>query len=670
MQHFPTIADAEVEPIPASLLASSASTEGEQISGAWVTLPAAARARGAAIAAPTGRWMALERYLPWWPRPAFGDDDGRSAPDGEYFLLLSELADGTVTALLPTIDGDTRTLLHGGPDGWSLRGVGLDPAPDAALAAIFSHGDDPALVIEWAVARLAERLGTFRLRADKPAPRWVENFGWCTWDAFYEEVTAEKVLGGLRTFAELGIPPRTVILDAGWQPVADEMLQGFGTVAERFPDGLAPLVEAAKRDHGVDVFGVWHTLQGYWQGVDPDSALGERYRIVETEQDAGTPAVAGIRRRGLVHPDHAARFFDDYHAGLRAQGVDMVKVDNQGAMEHFATAEVPPTALDAAYQDALQSSVDRHFGGESLHCMSHSVSLAYHLDRATAWRSSQDFFPDEPETHGRHIFDNAVNSLWSSTFALCDWDMFQSGHDAGAFHAAARAISGGPVYVSDKPGRQDAALLRRLMLSDGSVLRSARPARIARRNVFVDGREKPVVTIVENSNEVEGLRGPIGVLGLFSCAWDGSAPAPASGSYAASDVRGLGVGPHVLYHRRSGSVVRSDGGDGRDLTIALPALGWEIVTVAPVEDGIALLGLLDKFNGSRAMTGVSTDARTVRVRLADGGRFGWYEDPGRTGPTLAYVAGEQLDVTTAGPLAWADVPTGGPVEVVLTRVAS
>ena len=49
--------------------------------------------------------------------------------------------------------------------------------------------------------------------------------------------------------------------------------------------------------------------------------------------------------------------------------------------------------------------------------------------------------------------------------------MFHSDHPAALLHARARAASGGPVVVSDEPGRHDAQLLRRLVLPDGSVLR-------------------------------------------------------------------------------------------------------------------------------------------------------------------------------------------------------
>ena len=58
-----------------------------------------------------------------------------------------------------------------------------------------------------------------------------------------------------------------------------------------------------------------------------------------------------------------------------------------------------------------------------------------------------------------------------------DWDMFQSSHERGAFHAAARVVSGGPVYVSNKVGAHDFELLRKMVLSDGSVLRADLPGR-------------------------------------------------------------------------------------------------------------------------------------------------------------------------------------------------
>jgi hypothetical protein len=56
----------------------------------------------------------------------------------------------------------------------------------------------------------------------------------------------------------------------------------------------------------------------------------------------------------------------------------------------------------------------------------------------------------------------------------------------GVLHGMARAVSGGAVYVSDKPGQHDFELLRRLVLPDGSVLRALLPGRPTRDCLFSD----------------------------------------------------------------------------------------------------------------------------------------------------------------------------------------
>ena len=72
---------------------------------------------------------------------------------------------------------------------------------------------------------------------------------------------------------------------------------------------------------------------------------------------------------------------------------------------------------------------------------------------------------------GCHMVHCAYNSLWMGNFIQPDWDMFQSTHPCAAFHAASRAISGGPIYVSDIVGNHNFELLKTLVLPDGSILR-------------------------------------------------------------------------------------------------------------------------------------------------------------------------------------------------------
>lgn len=62
-------------------------------------------------------------------------------------------------------------------------------------------------------------------------------------------------------------------------------------------------------------------------------------------------------------------------------------------------------------------------------------------------RASDDFYPRDPVSHTIHIAAVAYNSVFLGEIMQPDWDMFHSLHSAAEYHASARAISGGPIYV-------------------------------------------------------------------------------------------------------------------------------------------------------------------------------------------------------------------------------
>jgi len=63
-------------------------------------------------------------------------------------------------------------------------------------------------------------------------PSFVDWFGWCTWDAFYTDVTAEAVKQGLQSLAEGGTPPRFLIIDDGWQQIGSENKEEANAVVQ------------------------------------------------------------------------------------------------------------------------------------------------------------------------------------------------------------------------------------------------------------------------------------------------------------------------------------------------------------------------------------------------------------------------------------------------------
>ena len=138
-----------------------------------------------------------------------------------------------------------------------------------------------------------------------------------------------------------------------------------------------------------------------------------------------------------------------------------MKVDCQAGIGLAGTVEGGGPSLAARFHNALEDSVRDHFPSNTMiNCMCHSTENIYHFEDTALARASDDFYPRDPASSTPHIAACAYNSVFHSPIVQPDWDMFHSKHPAARLHAVARAVSGGPIYISDKPGQHDVDLLR------------------------------------------------------------------------------------------------------------------------------------------------------------------------------------------------------------------
>ena len=151
-------------------------------------------------------------------------------------------------------------------------------------------------------------------------------------------------------------------------------------------------------------------------------------------------------------------------------------------------------------------------------CMCHSTENLFNYYETSMARASDDFYPKDMAAQTVHLVSCAYNTVMLGEIATTDWDMFHSKHPFAGMHAAARAISGGPVYVSDSPGNHDPKLLRRLVLPDGGILRAQIPARPTVDCLFSDVQKDGVSAMkLWSMNKVGAVAGIFNVQGS---AWD------------------------------------------------------------------------------------------------------------------------------------------------------
>src|SRR5699024_3505069 len=154
-------------------------------------------------------------------------------------------------------------------------------------------------------------------------------------------------------------------------------------------------------------------------------------------------------------PDDIQTFYDEFYSYLTSVGIDAVKTDAQFFLDLLEDSEDRRRFI-ASYQDAWSIASLKHFSTRSISCMSTFPQAIFHSQLPDnksniPLRNSDDFFPEVPASHQWHVFCNAHNALLTRFLnVLPDWDMFQTSHPYASFHAAARCVSGGPIYITDE----------------------------------------------------------------------------------------------------------------------------------------------------------------------------------------------------------------------------
>jgi raffinose synthase len=572
------------------------------------------------------RILVLARRSPWWFEP-YHISNITEAPR-ETAAMIYQLSEQLFGVVLTLAAGNKRAYLQGDDKGMRLFVVG--PRDGAAVPlVIHALGTTVDQAMTRALAAAHDVLGTFKFVSEKKTPTWCDTLGWCTWDAFYQEVSHDNVVRGLTSLKKAGIEPKFMILDDGWLDSDGDQLLSFDAHPKKFPNGLAPLIKQCREEFGIQKFGVWHTLQGYWAGVHPQGPLSKKYRVLDAIDThfhgSNWRAHHGIKR-GLVHPDDIGRFFTDWYANLKQQGVDFTKVDNHASLESFgdeAVTHVNPTRAALDYQRALQAAAVKHFDTQLLHCMCNSTEHLYRLAVTNSWRNSNDFYPRQPGSHGFHVQTNAKNALLASRIAQCDWDMFHSHHNAANAHAAARVISGGPIYISDAPGKHNAELLKKLTLSGSRTVQGSGGI-VTDDRIFVDCLAKPRLLKVKRVEQGYSL------LGIFHTHWVGersgeqaiNQAAPITDSWTTTDALDA-TGLILAWSAFAKKFQWID--SSQTNAIMLEPMQAELITLIPVIDGLAVVGLTDKLDPRMGVESISKkpDGSTVVV-LRDGGDFTYY----------------------------------------------
>ncbi|MDO4292519.1 MAG: Sip1-related alpha-galactosidase [Eubacteriales bacterium] len=555
------------------------------------------------------RMTAQYLHRDWWTRPCFVKK-WEELPERTQCVYLDY---GDRFGCLLLLAGNSfKTMARGGAEGLLtlettayLAGAVSVEEPLFVLA----EGQTPKEAVETACRAAARETGVL-LREQKELPELFEYFGWCSWDAFYTEISEEKVRQKAQELKDKQIPARWLLLDDGWLSVRENRLYELGPEKEKFPEGFRKMTADLKRDGQFRWIGVWHSLGGYWGGIEPGSraALSEEGHLYRTRTGRLLPAPRAEEGYG---------FYRDWYEDLRSQGIDFVKVDGQSAIKnHYADDTAVCRAARETHR-ALEGAAGAYMGGRLINCMGMAMENILGRQGSAVSRNSDDFVPDNPEGFAEHLLQNAYNAPYHSAFYVCDWDMFWSNHPDAKKHAVLRAVSGGPVYVSDRIGETNAGTILPLLLSDGRILRMERAALPSADSLFADPAKEGLLKLTNVAGcglSAEGKRG--GAVAVYNLTG-----AAGAGQLSAADIPDLPEGEYLcvdaLEHRVLG--LTEKGGEG--FPLSLEAEGFALYLFVPVLEQTAVLGLADKYIGFAALERLTFLRDGFLAVLRDGGDF-------------------------------------------------
>ncbi|XP_077237512.1 putative galactinol--sucrose galactosyltransferase 2 isoform X2 [Tasmannia lanceolata] len=519
------------------------------------------------------RLLCLFRFKIFWMIPRVGNS-GSDIPVETQMLLLEgreeSYADETSNEVsnrpecyilfLPVLDGQFRSSLQGNSANeleFCIESGDPAVASSQFLETVFvNYGDNPFDLMKESMKILEKHKGTFSHRETKKLPGMLDWFGWCTWDAFYFEVNPQGIKDGLMSLSEGGTPAKFLIIDDGWQDTQNEFqkegepfIEGsqFGarlvSIKEnnKFrktanantnegPEDFKSFIMSIKSTFGLKYVYLWHALMGYWGGLLPNAPGTQKYnsKLVYPVQSPGTLtnerdlSMDSMEKYGVgaIDPSKIFEFYNDLHSYLASQNVDGVKVDVQNITETLGAGLGGRVTLTQQHHQALEKSIARNFlDNHIICCMAHSTDSVYSSKRSAVTRASDDYMPRNQLSQTLHVAAVAFNSIFLGEITVPDWDMFYSHHYSAEFHAAARAVGGCGIYVSDKPGQHDFNILKRLVLPNGSVLRARYPGRPTRDCLFRD----PVMD-GKSLLKIWNLNTFSGIIGIFNCQGAGTWP--------------------------------------------------------------------------------------------------------------------------------------------------
>lgn len=566
----------------------------------------------------------------WWPTGSnrvYGTIVDELAIDsvnqGGMFLLL-RLAEDNYLAILPMASELAYSWFDSEKDGLVMKmgthGKG-NLSGNIPLYS-WSFADNPYQAAQQAWKTALDLLPeTTKMREKKDYPELFEYLGWCSWEHYKTKIDEANMIGAIEDIENSDLPIRYFLMDDGH--FDRQSIQP----GNNFPNGYKPLTDLRTEDK-IKWMGIWYAYLGDNHGVKIPGNLGQlNEKMMKANSSILLPGDEG----------QLGKEFYDYFLDIAVDDqMDFVKVDFQtdplvfyaGLEKSRATAGLPANnsnSVDNPVKATVQLSkvFQQTITDKSLpliNCNWHHTIPLFYSGESSVGRCSEDYKVGNKQKAKAHLYHSYAAMPWLGQIAWGDHDMFHSNDNfAGRMMAVSKAMSGGPVYLSDEPTDFKSEYVKPLCLEDGKLLRPLAPASPIPDDIFKPLEEEELYTavaplknasvalVVQNLSPTEGKLSTVITQKHYTSA--SGMIQPYSGDWKVPE-EGLLV---YDWYNQSGKEL------GEGFEVAIDGFGDRLIHLVPIRKGWAVVGRADKYLSPASYTIKDIDENSLTIEMDESG---------------------------------------------------
>lgn len=607
------------------------------------------------------RWIgASNRMFPW-----VGKNDITSifedktpippripAPNRRAMLMIFELSNGRYLSLMPLSGEASVSWLETTSDKKLMVDygtLGTDPVPGNAEVPLIAwavsdnvYGSIAQIWKDVTASKLYQ--GKASLREEKNYPEAMKYLGWCTWEQYHKGISEEVMTNAFDRIEASDIPVRWVLIDDGHQTAKEgNRMVSMQPNGDKFPNGWQPII-ARKKEDKVKWIGIWHTLLMHWGGVSPEHEMPNLApylmpqpvkNISKLPKDNQYLSESSASTNVLIPKDNRAdseKFYMEFMKMVKDFGFDFIKTDNvsRSTIEYYGTANAARAQKNNVL--SLEKACTEHQLG-LMNCSAQNTIGMLNATSSATMRTSPDYQKHNIATSKSQILQSVFNVVWLGQTLWPDHDMFHSSDmEVGETMSVTKALSGGPIYLSDDPADFNSDVILPLCYQDGLLIRPEAPGVPLPNSLFNDA--------LYESEDVYKTISPLKNKACAIAAYNLSVTAgkPLKGTITEDDYTHASAMIQPFEGSwdvpKEGLVIydwkeqKGEKIDNKGLDFKIEGFGHKLFLLCPIRDQWAIIGRSDKYLSPSTVDILDTSARQVTIQLRESGPIALYSGAG------------------------------------------